>query len=198
MKLADYQTNATKWQVFVFSFPILSKLFDQHSGIPFPPMGDETTLYRFFAMLIVGASIALPFALPIKRVRVWAAIGLFFALVASSALYLRLEQNYVVTIAFPASEKHPDGAKAFITRGSQRSPDLKEPYALMKDDDLIRNTGLTDARLERVYTKESLVANRQKLFWAYVLPLVCLELLLGVIAKTEERSARVRAKTRSA
>jgi len=190
MNLADYHKNARRLQAFVVAAPFLSKLFDRHSGVPFPPMGDETTLFRFFAMLIVGASAALPYVVPIeKRVKTWVAIGLFCALVGSSALYLTFEQDYVITIPIPASEKHPDGEKVFITRGDQRSPDLKEPYASMKDDDLIRNTGLTDARLERAYTRKSLVANRRKLFWAYVLPLACLELLLGVMAKTDERPA---------
>jgi len=153
-------------------------------------VGDETTLFRFFALLIVGASAALPYVVPLKRARPWVAVGLFCVLIVSSKLYLSLEQRYVITITVPASEEHPDGAKAFVTRGSQRSPDLKEPYASMKDDDLIRSTGLTDTRLERIYTSESLTANRQKLFWAYILPLVCLELLLGIIAKTPQRSVR--------
>jgi hypothetical protein len=186
MRLADYQKNVKRLQFFIIAAPLLSKLFNQHSGIPFPPMGDETTLFRFFAMLIVGTSAALPFVVPFKRRSPWIAVGLLCALVVSSAVYLTLEQHYVVTISFSASEKHPDGAKAFVTRGSQRNPDLKEPYASMKDDDLIRHTGLTDARLERGYMRESLIANRRKLFWAYVLPLICLELILGVIAKTEE------------
>jgi hypothetical protein len=186
MKLAVYHKNARRLQVFVVAAPILSKLFDQHSGIPFPPMGDETALFRFFAMLLVGAAAALPYAVPIKRASHWIAVGLFCILVVSSALYLKLEQNYVVTIPFPASEAHPAGERAFVTRGGQRRPDLKEPYASMTDDDLIRNTGLTDARLEHVYTKKSLAANRLQLFCAYVFPLVCLELLLGVIAKIDD------------
>jgi hypothetical protein len=185
MKLAEYHKNMKRSQVFVVAAPILSKLFDQHSGIPFPPVGDETTLFRFLAMLIVGASAAVPYMLPIKRIRVWIAVASFCVLVGSSALYLKLEQDYVITITIPASEKRPDGAMTFVTRGNERVSGLREPYASMMDDDLIRNTGLTDARLERVYTKKSLMANRQKLFWAYVLALACLEFLLGVIAKTE-------------
>jgi len=185
MKLAVYRNHMRKLQVFVIAAPVLSKLFDHHFGIPFPPMGDETALFRFFAVLVIGAAAAVPYVLPIKRVSRRVAVGLFFALVLSSLLYVKLEQDHVVTIHFPASEGHPDGAKAFVTRG-QRRPDLKQPYASMEDDDLIKSTGLTDERLERVYTRKSLVTKRLELFCAYVFPLACLELFLGVIAKADE------------
>lgn len=193
MKLALYHKSVMTLQGLVIAAPFLSKLFDLDSPVPFPPLGDSTTQFRFVAMLIVGVSIALPFALPIKRVRSWLALGLFFSIVMSFALYLKLEQEFVVPIPFAATEEHPDGARKFVTRGNQRSPDLIEPFASMKDDELIRNTGLSDIRLEHAYTKESLAANREKLFWTYVLSLVCLEIFLGVIAKTEERSTRSRA-----
>ena len=103
MNLADYRNNARSLQALVIAVPLLSKLLEHNSDIPFPPMGDETLLFRLFAMLMVGVSVALPYAIPVKRAKHWVAIGLFFALMGATATYLRWEQNYVVTITFPAS-----------------------------------------------------------------------------------------------
>jgi hypothetical protein len=103
--------------------------------------------------------------------------GLFALFVLSCAAYLNLEGRYVVSVTYP------NGAVRYVTRGDTRSPELKEPYASMKDDELIRNSGQSDSRLEHAYTKESLHANRQKLFWSYVLSLVLLELMLGSVAR---------------
>jgi hypothetical protein len=53
----------------------------------------------------------------------------------------------------------------------------------MNDYDLILNSGQSDLRLEKIYTKESLRVNRLKLFYSYVLSLVLLEIMLGSIAR---------------
>jgi hypothetical protein len=53
----------------------------------------------------------------------------------------------------------------------------------MSDDELIRNSGQSDSDLNLAYTKDSLHANRQKLFWSYVLSLLLLELMLGSVAR---------------
>jgi len=184
MSVADYRKTMRSLQAFVIAAPLLSKIFDHHSDIPFPPLGDETMLYRFFAMLLIGTAAALPYVIQVAKKRLRLAVVILFCLAAvSSGTYLMLEQWKVVPIHFPASEEHPDGAKTFVTRG-ERNPELKEPYASMYDEDLIEHTGQSDSRLERVYTKRSLLTNRLELFAAYIFPLVCIELALGFIAKS--------------
>jgi hypothetical protein len=176
--VAEYMKTAKGLQVLVFAFPVVAKIFDHHAGVPFPPMGDDATTWRFFAAAIIGSSVLLPYLLLPRKRRRWIICCLFALFVLSSAVYLKLEGEYVLSIP------HPDGTRVYVTRGTTRNPELKEPYASMKDYDLICHSGQSDARLERAYAKESLQSNRLKLFWSYVLSLVLLELTLGSAAKS--------------
>jgi hypothetical protein len=173
----DNYWRKLKWlQASAVTVPFVSGLFDKHSGVPFPPMGDNVTSWRFFAFAVTAASAFLPYFLLPRRRRPMVIVFSFALLVAASALYLNLESQYVIAIP------HPGGAATFVVRGTVRNPDLKEPYASMADEDLIQNSGQSDSALELAYQRQSLRANRRKLFWTYVGSLVMLELLLGAIA----------------
>jgi hypothetical protein len=52
----------------------------------------------------------------------------------------------------------------------------------MSDEQLIEHAGQTDDALEFAYSRSSLLANRAKVFVAYVTALVLLELFLGSCA----------------
>lgn len=179
MTLTEYKKSAFGVQVFIFAFPLVSKIFDHHSPVPFPPIGDDSTPWRFFAVLIIGVSGVLPyFLLPVKWRR--PVIGCLFALfLISSAIYLNKNSTYVVPVP------RANGTIRYVTRGTARNPALREPYASMSDTDLVRNSGQSDSDLEHAYTKESLRANRQTLFWWYVLSLMLLEFIVGSFAMSD-------------
>ncbi len=172
-----YKKSFQRLQAFVFAVPVISAIFTRHSGVPFPPMGDDCTTWRFYALAIIGTSGLLPYFLLPSKYRKAVIGGLFAVFIALTASYLVLESRYVVPI------RYPDGSASYVTRGTARSPELQEPYRSMKDDDLIRSTGQSDSRLEHAYTPESLHSNRQTLFWTYVSSLVFFELFLGSAVK---------------
>ena len=172
----DYKKNLLALQSFVFALPVISVIFNHYSGIPFPPMGDDSGSWRFIAAALAGVSVVLPYFFA-QKIRGWIVGTLVLLFLCSAATYLSLESRFVLSIA------HSDGAIRFVTRGSKRNPELKQPYAAMNDYDLIRSAGQTDMYLEEAYTKESLHANRQKLFWSYVLTLIFFELILGSVAR---------------
>jgi hypothetical protein len=191
MSLAEYRKELKGVQVFVFALPVISHFFDPRAMV-FPPLGDDSGPWKFFAMAIVGASAFLPYIL-LPRTRRNVVVGVLFLLfVVSGGSYLRLQAKYVVTIPYPVD------SSGFVIRGTVRNPELKEPYASMNDEDLIQNAGQSDDALEKAYTKESLLANRSKVFWSYVGSLVLLELMLGSIALTGARSATTKAASGSA
>src|SRR5258707_825173 len=177
MTLAEYKKTAWGIQAFIFVFPLVSKIFDHRSPVPFPPIGDDSTPWRFFAVLIIGASAVLPYFL-LPRKRRGPVIGCLFVLfVVSSATYLNINSTYVVSVP------RTNGGMRYVTRGTTRSPGLKEPCAAMSDDELVGHSGQTDFNLEHAYTREALDANRQKLFWCYVLSLVLLEFMIGSVTR---------------
>jgi hypothetical protein len=127
-------------------------------------------------MAIFGASAFLPYFL-LPKSRRGLVVGVLFVLfVISGVIYVGLSASYVVTIP------RPSGSPVFVIRGTLRNPNLKPPYDTMSDEQLIEHAGQTDEALELAYSRSSLLANRAKVFAAYVTALVFLELFLGSCA----------------
>lgn len=185
MTLSDYRKELISVQAFAFALPVISTFFDPRA-VTFPPMGDDSGPYRFVAMAIAGLSALLPYFL-LPKSRRGLVFGILFALfVISGCIYVELYANYVVTIP------RPSGSPVFVIRGTLRNPNLKPPYDKMSDEQLIEHAGQKDDELELAYSRSSLVANRAKVFWAYVTALVFLELFLGSCAAEMKRPQRDR------
>jgi hypothetical protein len=175
MTFSHYRKELKSVQAFAFALPILSTIFNPHA-LPFPPMGDDSGPYRLVAVAIVGASAFLPYFL-LPKSRRGLVVGVLFALfVISGCIYVGLNATYAITIP------RTGGSPVFVIRGTLRNPDLKPPYDTMSDEQLIEHAGQTDEALELVYSRSSLLANRAKVFAAYVTALVLLELFLGSCA----------------
>ena len=175
MTLSDYRKELISVQAFAFALPVISTFFDPHS-VTFPPMGDDSGFYKLVAMAIAGASAFLPYFL-LPKSRRGLVVGVLFALlVISGCTYVDLHASYVVTIP------RPSGSPVFVIRGTLRNPNLKPPDDTLSDEQLIEHAGQTDDALELAYSRSSLLANRAKVFAAYVTALVFLELFLGSCA----------------
>jgi hypothetical protein len=175
MTLYRYQKRVIGVQTFAFGLPIISAVFDPHA-LTFPPIGDGSGPYKLFALAIIGASAFLPYFL-LPKSRRGLVVGVLFALlVISGCIYVGLNASYAVTIP------RPSGSPVYVIRGTLRNPNLKPPYDKMSDEQLIEYAGQTDEALELAYSRSSLLANRAKVFAAYVTALVLLELFLGSCA----------------
>jgi hypothetical protein len=175
MTLSHYRKELKRIQAFAFALPVISTFFDPHA-VTFPPVGDDSGPYKLVAMAIFGASAFLPYFL-LPKSRIGLVVGVLFVLfVISGCIYVGLNASYVVTIP------RPSGSPVFVIRGTVRNPNLKPPYDKMSDEQLIERAGQTDDALGLEYSRSSLLANRAKVFWAYVTALVLLELFLGSCA----------------
>ncbi|HEY4358397.1 MAG TPA: hypothetical protein VGN16_21805 [Acidobacteriaceae bacterium] len=193
MTIMGFKLHVVALQAIIFSIPLATRLVEGDSAMFFPPMGDHSGGFRFFAMLLIGAAVIIPFALPIQKRRFWIITGALLGLVVSTFAYLTLEQVYVVPLHhYTKHGEQIDDVMTFVIRGSERVPTLKEPYASMTDADVIRHSGEKDERLEHVYTKMSLWANRMKLFLTYVFSLIFLQIFVGVVASTDQKKAAKR------
>lgn len=182
MTLARYRNELKSVQAFAFALPVISGVFDPHA-LTFPPVGDDSGPYKLVAMAVVGASAYLPYFL-LPKSRRGLVVGVLFALfLISGCIYLGLNAIYEVTIP------RPSGLPVFVIRGSMRVPDLRPPYDTMSDEQLIEHAGQTDDALEKVYSRSSLIANRAKVFVAYVAALALLELFLGSCAAGQKEPA---------
>lgn len=182
MTLSQYRRELKGVQTFAFALPVISTFFDPHASV-FPPMGDDSGPYKLVAMAIVGASAFLPYFLLPKSRRGLVAGVLFALFVISGCIYVGLNASYTVTIP------RPSGSPVFVIRGTLRNPNLKSPYDTMSDEQLIEYAGQTDEALELAYSRSSLLANRAKVFGAYVTALVLLEFFLGSCAAEKKEPA---------
>jgi hypothetical protein len=165
MNLKQYKSEILSIQILVLASPFVAKLFDKKSPLPFPPLGDNVGMWRLFAALFIAASILIPyFVHPVKRIGI-TIVGLFFLLLCSGSIYLYLNSNYVVPI-------HSAGEEiAFVTKGTDRNPNLKEPYRSMTDKDLIEHSGTRDGFLEDAYTNHRLTGiagSYSRLTWQHL------------------------------
>jgi hypothetical protein len=175
MTFSQYRNELKSVQGFAFALPIISTFFNPHA-LTFPSIGDNSGPYKLVAMLIVGASAFPPYFL-LRKSRKGLVVGVLFALLAiSGCIYLELNANYVVTIP------RASGSPVFVIRGTLRNPNLKAPYDTMNDEQLIEHSGQADEALELAYSRSSLIANREKIFAAYVASLVLFEFFLGSCA----------------
>ncbi|MGI4854029.1 MAG: hypothetical protein ACRYF4_08310 [Janthinobacterium lividum] len=161
-------------QIAVFALPLLGQLVEHQTAIPFPPVGDHATTYRYFAMLMVAIAAIIPYFTPNRWHRKPFVIALFFSFIGLFCTYLHLEGNFVLPLE--------DGS--LVVRGSVRNPKLQLPYSAESDQDLIEDAGSDDASLLHVYTAESLQANREKVYFSYVLSLIAMEFTLGLAVVT--------------
>jgi hypothetical protein len=185
MTFSQYRDALKGVQIFAFGLPVISTFLDHHA-LAFPPVGDGSGPYKLVAMAIFGASAYLPYFL-LPKARRGLVVGVLFVLfVISGVIYVGLSASYVVTIP------RPSGSPVFVIRGTLRNPNLKPPYDAMSDEKLIEHAGQTDDALELAYSESSLLANRKKVFWAYVIALALLELFLGSCAAEIKRPQRDR------
>ena len=185
MTLSHYRKELKSLQAFAFALPVISTFFDPHA-VPFPPLGDDSGPYKLVAMAVAGMSALLPYFLLPKSRRGLVVGALFVLFVISGCVYVGLNASYVVTIP------RPSGSPVFVIRGTLRNPNLKPPHDKMSDEQLIEHAGQTDDALELAYSRSSLLANRAKVFFAYVTALVLLELFLGSCAAEARRPQRNR------
>lgn len=178
MTFAAYRKALIGLQGFAFALPAAANLFDRKS-IFFPPMGDDIVPWKLFAMFIVGSSCLIPYHLLSDAKRKIAIGAGFLLFILSASCYMWVHTKYVVAVP------RPNGSHIFVIRGTERNPDLKEPYRSMSDEDLTQHSGQSDDALELAYKRESLIANRGKVFGSYVASLVLLEFFLGSCAVTK-------------
>lgn len=177
MQLASFKNTAKGLQAIVLSLPVVSTAVAHHTPFPFPPIGENEAVDRVGAVIVAGCALFLPYIfLPrIKnvRTRAGAIAAAFVLLLISFFVYKQFEDKYVIAIEYASAPT------AFVTRGTDRNPSLAPSYLAMTENQLIHAAGQTESALELVYSRDSLLANRAKLFWSYAAFLSILEVLLG-------------------
>ena len=153
------------------------------------PLGDAalTGLALTAATILAGISAVLPLKLTLPGKKSLAFVPCFIVACLSVVSYFYLSQEYVISIPLP--EKSP----VTVSIGSVRSQFALDHFK--KDDtnaDLLRAEGPYEDSVQKLWTRESILSVRLRLFISYLGLLVPINLIIGGLAKAEKAAARRR------
>jgi hypothetical protein len=158
----------------------------------FPPLGEMESLARFGTAAFAVLASFIAFFFGSEKVRIRLAIAASVALVCF-ILFLALSSRLVRTIDIPSQ----DTARA-VSVGFERSEFAKSNFAKDTDWEMLRQRGMSDEEIERLWTPNSVMASRLALWISCVGCVVAsvLALSFGVFAQaTAGKSDAVRAVT---
>jgi len=154
------------------------------------PLGDLDNLARFsFAIFCLAVTYLVYFRYqgqsPTARKRTFL-LCLMVIPLSSLCLYFVFCDSYVRKVDIPTI-----GRAAYVSVGYQRSEFANQNFASLTDEEMLRQRGLTEEEVRKLWTHMSLLAVRVILFFSwcgFLLPLI-LGLSLGVLDQLEKAPA---------
>lgn len=181
MKLEVFKYRWGLLQTAILVIPLASEKLTS-SSVPFPPLGDDVRTWQVAATIVAGLFGVLAYIVrPRHRLRTLL-VSMAPVVILALAAYFTYEVRSVVSIPLPTGEIRS------VVKGDQRQSGLPEPYASMRDQDLIKYAGLHDEDLKAIYTPESLLIAKGRLFAAYIVFMASVEFILGSIARARQNS----------
>jgi len=174
--------SAARW--FICAMPVCGWLVRNRITFLFPPLGDsaQTGLALTVATLVTGTAALLPWKLDLLKIRSPLLILSFLCAVGSSLPYFSLCQRYVISTSLPG--KHP----LIVSIGNVRSKFALENFQGSTDAEMLQAMGPYEDEVQKLWTGDSILSVRFRLFLSYLGWLIPLNLILGIFAKTERNS----------
>jgi len=154
-------------------------------GRIFPPLGDQTLLAQFVAVLFGIAATFLMFLLKgTAKARITRFIyGLVVVAVVGFCIYFWLQFRFVTTIDIPSAS-----TQQTVSIGYQRTEFANQNFPNDTDSQMLQSRGFSEDEIANLWTRDSIYIARIALFLAFgatVLPLVCVG-SLGVLLLARE------------
>jgi hypothetical protein len=138
--------------------------------------------------LLAGIAALLPWKLNTTKLMTPLLILGFLCTIGSALPYFYLCQKYVISTTIP--EKHP----LTVSIGGVRSKFAMENEKLRNETDaeMLQELGPYEDKVQKLWTPESILSVRFRLFLSYLGWLVPINLIIGILAKAEKAPARRR------
>ena len=154
-------------------------------GLVFPPLGNETVLAQFFAVIFGVAVTYLTFWMKyVAEVRVRHRMKvLFIFAIGLFCVYFGLHFRFVQKIDIPSVGEH-----AFVSIGYERSQFALTSFDNMSDSEMLHSRGFTEEEITNLWTPKSLCVSRLALFLSFVGSMLSMVALasLGVLLRARE------------
>lgn len=154
-------------------------------GLIFPPLGNETALSQFFAVILGLAVTYLMFWMKhLAEIRVRSRMKLFFIVsVGFFCVYFWLHFRFVQRIDIPSAGEH-----TFVSVGYQRSQFALSSFHGISDSGMLHSRGFSEEEITNLWTPKSLYLSRLALFLSFIGCMLSLVALasLGVLLRAIE------------
>jgi hypothetical protein len=167
------------WSLFgalttILGISPLSALVDPHYHI-FPPMGGGS-LEKLLVAVSLGASIATSLFVYVTRNifttgalgrRIGALMVVGLAGIVSLGFYIKWHVEFVRDVRIPARKQ-----VITVSVGAHRRGDDPKEYAKMSDEEMLRDGGVTEDSVRRLFTMESITKARVWLYLSYLITMI--------------------------
>lgn len=154
-------------------------------GLIFPPLGNETALAQFFAVIFGVAVTYLIFWMKNDaEVRLRHRMRLFFvSAIGLFCVYFGLHLRFVQRIDIPSASEH-----TFVSIGYERSQFALASFNSISDSEMLHSRGFTEEEITNLWTLKSLIISRLALFLSFAGSMLSMVAFasLGVLLRTRE------------
>lgn len=196
--LAKYKKSVRAVQLFVSAIPLCGCLLKNHFF--FPPFGDgtQTGLALTVSTLLAGTAALLPWKVSFTQRRTGVLLVSFALFILSAVSYFWLCQKYVISTSrvgqSPLVVSIGSDRSAFALTYYQNCPDDEGNHQSCTDEEMLQSQGPYEERVQKLWTRESILSVRLRLFLSYLGWLVPLNFMIGVFAKDDEPVTNSRSK----
>ncbi len=189
--LSEYLRNVRAIQWFICVVPLGGWVLRGSLNRLFPLVGsdDANILCLTLATILAGVGAILPWAIDISKVKLPVLLSCTALLICAAIVYFHLSEKYVITIPLPTGEK------LSVSIGSERSQAandyVKEGCPNCSDAELLIAVGPYENEVHKLWTESSIDAVRLEMFVSYAATLFLLNLIVGVLAKTNRASSNL-------
>jgi hypothetical protein len=172
----EYVKSVRKVQWAVCAIPLGGRFLQSQSAFAFPPLGADKGITVFLTIAFVGLAAILPWTFPKKHLKT---TMLFCVLsgVLSTVSYLVLSEKYIVVVPIP------DRGNISISVGTVRTEFANRYFEGQTDVEMLESRGPYDIEVKKLWTEDSILWVRIRLFLSYLAAFMCLNIGIGVFAR---------------
>jgi hypothetical protein len=188
--LSDFRKLFKTLAVFVCLMPLGGWLARHKIIDVFPPLGGEAAnqLALTVATVLFGIAGVLPWRMDIKRRTKILMTGVAFGIaLASAILYFYLCQEYVLSVPLP------NGSTITVSVGSVRSQLAQETLPSSSTDIRLLEEQPNEEGVHKLWTEQSILSVRLRLFLTYVGWLLPINFILGLYARPGQKKSKAKA-----
>jgi len=174
--LKTYIKNVRVIQWFICAIPLGGRLLRKESALAFPHLGPNTGTFVFLAIALSGIAAILPWALSLPKHKAQFLWCSFVLLVCSAVVYFSFSQRYVVPIPIP------DVGNISVSVGNVRTTFADQNFLGKTDAEMLMDRGPYENEVKKLWTENSIISVRLRLFVSYLATLMLLNFSIGLIA----------------